>query len=411
MDIEVKFDNRKFVLEDVLEFPARYVRSLEIARTTPGWAECQCQGQAMTPALRLVIRRYGQMYHLAGWPEDGHRHHIDCRFRKDASSAIASVAPISAAIRMTAAGMNVRLDAALNPVAGQPAPRNEPAGPRSTQQSRRSASLLAFAQALWVEAKLNAWGSRDKNRNWGACCTALQDAVGEGPINGEPAERVLHVMRRFEKDHAKAIDTELTSFLEALKRPDGSSRRALILGEIAEVAPSKFGHAITLRQNVRKYFVHNRLIDQVGRSHRFAWSAIGNGQARVVAILLVEYRKGYATVVDLAAMLCSSRFIPCDSMLEVQMANRLTREERRFEKPLSANADDIMPDFVLRDTAELVEIEVYGLNGQADYEKRKREKQVIRARRGVSCVEWNTDREPLSAVQFPPPAGLRGNPK
>jgi Protein of unknown function (DUF1173) len=399
MTIEVKFDNRSFALEDVLEFPARYVRELERSRKSPGWAECLCQ--TTTPALRLVIRRYGQMYHLAGWPDDGHRHRIGCPFRKDAVTPGTPATAADAAIRKTADGLNVRLDAALNPVSGEAkTPSDAPAAPGTARQARRSASLLAFARALWVEARLNVWGPQDQNRNWGACCTALQEAVGNGPINGEPAERALHVMRRFDKEHSKALDTELTSFLEALKRPDGSSRRALVVGEIAEVAPSKFGQTITLRQNVRKYFVDNRLIAQAEKSYRFAWPAIGNGQARVIAVLLVEYRKGYAAVVDLAAMLCSSRFIPCDSMLEVQMANRLTRD-RRFEKPLAPNSDQILADFVLTDTPQLVEIEVYGLNGQDEYEKRKREKQAIRARRGVQCVEWNADREPLDAVHFP----------
>jgi hypothetical protein len=401
MAIYVRFDNQSFALEEVLEFPARYVRELERSRQSPGWAECLCQ--TTTPALRLVIRRYGQMYHLAGWPEDGHRHRVGCPFRKNAVTPGIPTAQADAAIRKTANGLNVRLDAALNPASGQAAtPRSDPATPGTARQGRRSASLLAFVRALWVEAQLNVWSSGDRNRNWGACCTALQEAVGDGPINGERAERVLHVMRRFEKENAKALETELTSFLEALKRPDGSSRRGIVIGEIAEVAPSKFGQTITLRQNVRKYFVDKRLIAQATKSYRFAWPAIGNGEARVIAVLLVEYRKGYAAAVDLAAMLCSSRFIPCDSMLEVQMANRLTREDRLFEKPLSTNADDILPDFVLTDTAQPVDIEVYGLNGHDDYEKRKREKQAIRTRKGVQCVEWNTEREPLESVHFPP---------
>jgi hypothetical protein len=85
------------------------------------------------------------------------------------------------------------------------------------------------------------------------------------------------------------------------------------------------------------------------------------------------------------------------------MANRLTRESRAFEKPLTVDADNVLPDFVLTDTRQPVEIEVYGLNGQEEYERRKREKQAIRAKKGVQCVEWNADREPLDAVCFPSP--------
>ncbi|CAE6967588.1 hypothetical protein [Paraburkholderia domus] len=78
-EIRVAFGNRMYPVQEVLEFPAR-------------------------------IRRYGSMYHLVGWPDDGHR----------------------------------RAKAA----------RPETAGERT---SRRSASLLAFLQFLWGEASLNIW--------------------------------------------------------------------------------------------------------------------------------------------------------------------------------------------------------------------------------------------------------------
>lgn len=64
-------------------------------------------------------------------------------------------------------------------------------------------------------------------------------------------------------------------------------------------------------------------------------------------------------VVDLAAMLCSHAFIPCDSIHEVAMANRLVAERRDFIKPVRMlDGDDMLPDFVLRDTATETHIEV-----------------------------------------------------
>lgn len=85
------------------------------------------------------------------------------------------------------------------------------------------------------------------------------------------------------------------------------------------------------------------------------------------------------------------------------MANRLTREGRAFKMPISPNDDGILPNFALTDTPRPVEIKVYGLNGLAEYEKRTREKQAIRAKKGVQCVEWKTEREPLDAVSPPSP--------
>ncbi|MGB8421407.1 DUF1173 family protein [Paraburkholderia sp.] len=406
--IRVAFDDRTYVLEDVLENGARYVRQLERARKTPGWAECQC-AQHDTP-LRLVIRRYGSMYHLAGWPDDGHRHAKAtptakaCPFYKDGSAVTTKAAPADAAIRKTAAGLNTRLDVVFAPASTAAGPV-KPTTPDAAgeRKSRQTASLLAFLQSLWSEASLNVWPAGGGTRNWGFCSTALVEAIGDGPINGQQADRVLHVMRRFEADQSKAINDELDQFIAALA-PVGEaapSRRALVLGEINEIGPSKYGHTITLRQSRRRYYTDNRLLDKVAASYRFAYAAIGEKQARVVTLMLVELKNGYARVVDACLMLCSATFLPCDSSFEVAMANRLTREGRAFEKPLSPNADGILPDFVLTDTPQAVEIEVYGLNGLAEYEKRKREKQAMRAKKGVDSVEWNTDREPLDAVVFP----------
>lgn len=62
----------------------------------------------------------------------------------------------------------------------------------------------------------------------------------------------------------------------------------------------------------------------------------------------------------------------------------------------------MLPDFVLTDTAEPTHIEVYGMNGMAEYESRKREKQRLRIARGIPAVEWDIDRLQLADVRFPP---------
>ncbi|WP_168788827.1 DUF1173 family protein [Paraburkholderia aromaticivorans] len=123
------------------------MHALELARKTPGWAECKC-AQRNKP-LRLVIRRYGSIYHLAGWPDDGHRHAKACPFFKDGTTTVTRATSPHAAIRQTATGLNTRLDVVFAPAADPTGPtasaRPETAGERT---SRRSASLLAFLQFL-----------------------------------------------------------------------------------------------------------------------------------------------------------------------------------------------------------------------------------------------------------------------
>jgi hypothetical protein len=59
-------------------------------------------------------------------------------------------------------------------------------------------------------------------------------------------------------------------------------------------------------------------------------------------------------------------FLPCDSIHEVAVANRLVTERRDFPKPVRmSDGDDMLPDFVLRDTELDTHIKVYGMPGLA----------------------------------------------
>ncbi|EEF23632.1 conserved hypothetical protein, partial [Ricinus communis] len=193
------------------------------------------------------------------------------------------------------------------------------------------------------------------------------------------------------------------AFIARLTTKQGATRRGLIIGEVSEVTPTQYGHALGLRQSARKYYASSNLIEHAARSYPHAWRSLGDRGARVVALLLVERTpKGHVKVGDLAAMLCSHAFIPCDSIHEVAMANRLVAERRNFMKPVRmADGDNILPDFVLRDTTIETHIEVYGMNGVESYEARKEQKRTLRSARQIPVVEWDVDRAALDSVRLP----------
>ncbi len=216
-------------------------------------------------------------------------------------------------------------------------------------------------------------------------------------------------MRRYDEADRTAINAEFDAFLARLGTDGKSTRRGLVIGEVNELADTQYGHSISLRQSARRYYATSSLIEHASRTWSHAWRAIGDRSARVVGLLLVERTpKAHLKLADLAAMLCSSAFIPCDSIHEVAMANRLVTERRDFVKPIRLSADDdMLPDFVLRDTSTQTHIEVYGRNGPESYEARKEKKRALRLARGIPAVEWDVDRDPLSRVRIPPPAAAR----
>ncbi|MDR5776354.1 MULTISPECIES: DUF1173 family protein [unclassified Caballeronia] len=165
--VHVSFDNLTVSLEDVQNSPARYARQLERAKKSPGYAACRCNSASAGQPLRLVVRRYGALFHLARWPDEGPRHNSQCPFYAAAAAAGKSKSDAADAIQQTPAGLNVKLDASLFVKTVESSPRLS-ANTSGTGRTRRAAPLLGFLQRLWIEADLHTWTGASA-RSWGQC--------------------------------------------------------------------------------------------------------------------------------------------------------------------------------------------------------------------------------------------------
>ncbi|WP_238218273.1 DUF1173 family protein [Caballeronia novacaledonica] len=401
--MQVSFDGLTVSLEDVQDNPARYARQLERAKKSPGYAVCRCRERVAGRLLRLVVRRYGALFHLARWPEEGPNHdEISCPFYAAAPIKDGRTPDVLSAIQQTPAGLNVKLDASLSVRTLERSIRAK-GGSSLTTTARRAAPLLGFLQRVWLEANLHVWQG-GSTRGWSQCNAQLVAALGDGKLNGKPIHEVLHVMRRHDESQAQSIVAEFNAFLDQITTTPQASQRRLALGELRGVAASKYGFVVTLRQTKRTFFASTSVIESAAASFRSAWAMTGNASARVVILALVERtRDGNLRIIDLALQLCSSSFVPCDSSYEVEMANRLVAERRRFIKPLRLEAGDVMlPDFQMTDTRQPTAIEIYGMQGNEQYLARKKEKQALYARDAKPCVEWIPPAD-LASVRLPKP--------
>jgi Protein of unknown function (DUF1173) len=397
----ISFDGICLPLEEVQNNPARFALHLERAKKSPGYAVCGCKPSSIATPLRLVIRRYGKLFHLARWPDEGAKHDAaTCPFFAKPGPIVESAGPAQDAIRNTPDGLNAKLDISLSV---RTVDRVQPSGESSRTRTagRRSAPLLGFLQRIWGDAGLNQW-SGGGQRNWGACNAQVLAQLGEGKLNGRPMQEVLHVMRRYEETQQAAIKAEFEDFLARIQTTAEASERGIVIAEIKSIDQSKYSFVVKLRQTVETFFAPKDVIEKAAKSFRYAWSMIGNSDARVIAVLVLERtRDDNLRVIDLALQLCNKAFIPCDSSYEVAMANRLVAENRRFRKPIRLSpGDDMLPDFVLTDTGTETSIEVYGMESHDAYRLRKAQKQLLYAKRGTPCVEWVPPAD-LASVRFP----------
>jgi hypothetical protein len=211
-------------------------------------------------------------------------------------------------------------------------------------------------------------------------------------------------MRRHDESDAESIVAEFNAFLDKIRTTPQASERRLVLGELRSVTASQYGFVVRFRQTSRTFFASAPVIESAAASFKPAWAMTGNASARVVLLAVVERTgEGNLRIIDLALQLCSSTFVPCDSSYEVEMANRLVAERRRFIKPLRLEAGDVMlPDFQLTDTHQPTAIEIYGMQGNEQYLARKKEKQALYARAATPWVEWTPPAD-LASVRLPKP--------
>jgi hypothetical protein len=231
---QVSFDGVTVAIDDVQNNPARYARQLQRAKKSPGYARCRCKPDGAGKLLRLAIRRYGALFHLARWPEEGPYHDAQlCPLYASAAVAGKKKSDASEAIQQTPSGLNVKLDASLSVRTVEHSPRLS-ANASGTGRTRRAAPLLGFLQRVWIEADLHIWMGAPA-RSWGQCNAQVVAALGVGKLNGKPMQDVLHVMRHYEENEAQSIVAEFDDFLGRIKTTPAVSQRGLVLGELRSV--------------------------------------------------------------------------------------------------------------------------------------------------------------------------------
>ena len=370
--------------------PERHARHLERARAERARVECMCRPAAPP---RLVVRTRAGRFHLARWPGTGHDHDPACPFYS-AGPAVSGRAGCRGAIEEGEDGITVRLSAALTAPAAQARLRHG-VGERGDGAGRRRLGLLALLHLLWETSALNVLdAARSSRRSWSQCHQVLTQTVHTCTVNDAPLSEVMHVPPPYRGPSGVASDDFEHFFSRLSDRSGGARRRGMILGEIKEIAATRYGAMIRIRHLRPALFLTAGLHERLSLSYRLALNA--PPPARRIGLYLVEATpQGNLSLIDAAVMLANPAYLPADSMLEVQMAEALIAARRLVLKPLRYRGEVVFPDFVLFDAPTPIYVEVYGVVGRDAYEQRKRQKQRYYRESGIEVIAWEAgDRLP-----------------
>ncbi|MFD7956042.1 DUF1173 family protein [Streptomyces ardesiacus] len=363
------------------------------ARAEVGHAWCLCR----SPALRLVIRctRAGR-YHLAGWPGEGDQHETTCPFHKLGPGHSGRDRYSTQAIKEADDGVSIHLATPLARSLDRPEThQNATVEPPDDRHARRTIGLLGLLHWLWEEARLNTWQPGLRHRTWRHCHAQLRRHLREATVNGQGLDSVLYLVPPFTPRAAAANTAALETFRNRLGRHGPTERRGLLLGPIKEVAPTPYGVAYRLAHQRTPLYARAALHARATRSYRPAFGKVAaeHGATRIALFVVERSPKGHLIAVEVAAMLTTGTYIPADSSHEVVMADALAACRRAFIKPLRYDTTDaVLPDFVLTDVTPAAYVEVYGIHGREEYERRKAAKREFYQRQQAQLIEWDITR-------------------
>lgn len=323
---------------------------------------CLC----LVGGVEMVVARWNGTYVLRRMPYGGCRHAPDCLSYEPPAelSGLGQVLGTAVVEDPERGTTMLRLGFAMSRVGSNttrlPTAAAGDASRPSVVSDGTKLSLRALLHLLWERAELTRWRPGFAGcRSWSTVRHRLLQAADGMIARGRALRERLYVPEPFSVDERDAITARrLEVFLRLLAAPRGARSLMLVVAELKEVAPTRYGCKALLKHVPDQPFVLDRQL--FGRmERRFAdelalWGSAEGIRMMVVGTFAVSHC-GIPTLEELSLMPVTGQWIPVENEFELQLVERLVREKRSFQKGLRYNLLPGEPSvsIVLTDTGEL----------------------------------------------------------
>lgn len=252
----------------------------------------------------------------------------------------------------------LRLGFSLSKTGGKTAPDMTDGGSDSVATDGTKLTLRAMLHYLWEEAAFNRWvPAMAGRRNWPVIRKYLLAAAAGKNAKGKEILESLYIPEAFSLDHKAEITGRRMQQMMAVASA-GTGRRKLLLavGEVKEIAQTRFGHRIMLKQVADCPFMinddlHKRMLKRFDVELGL-WDAVEDSHLMVIGTFAVG-RTGVASFEELSLMVVTENWIPFESTFDKMVIDAMTTENRPFVKGLRYNLAAPVPlaSIVATDTA------------------------------------------------------------
>lgn len=301
---------------------------------------CMC----LVEGVEMYVARLGEGYIVKRMPDTGSHHAPDCpSYEPPADSSGLGQVLGSAITEDPATGeTTLRLDFALTKMPGRS--QMPPAGSEcdSVASDGSKLSLRSLLHYLWDQAELTKWhpGFSGK-RTWATVHRHLLQAAENKLTRGDDLRTRLYVPEPFDLSQRDAINARrLAQWQHAVAAPGKPQRLILLIGEIKEIAPARYGYKVVVKHVPDQTLaIDEQLYRRLGR--RFApelalWAASEDIHMITIAIFGVG-STGVPAICEMSLMPVTRQWLPVADGFERQLVDRLVKEDRSFVKGLQYN--------------------------------------------------------------------------
>ena len=220
-------------------------------------------------------------------------------------------------------------------------------------------SLRALLHYLWNEAELTRWqpGFAGK-RNWGTVRRHLLLAAENKVARGEALRSRLYIPEPFSVDQRDALNARrVAQWSHAVAAPGKPQQLMLLIGEVKEIVPARFGHKAVIKHVPDQAFaLDGPLYRRLGRHfdpELALWASADNVHMIVIATFGVS-EVGIPTIGEMSLMPVTPQWLPIENSFERQLIDRLVADGRAFIKGLRYNLhrDQCLATVALTDSGE-----------------------------------------------------------
>lgn len=243
----------------------------------------------------------------------------------------------------------LRLGFALSSGGGATPPPPSGAEPTVATADPAKLTLRALLHYLWDEAGLTRWSAAmTGRRNWAVVHHRLTAAAEGKTAKRAPLAASVYIPEPFRvSDKDDIIARRRHRFREfAPMKGSRSQKLMLVVAEVKEFGPTRFGHKAVLKQVPdTALMIEDKLFGKIGKTFANAlemWESI-DGSHLILAGTAKVGPTGWASLEQVVLMCTTAQWIPVDTGAELELLDSLTGHDRSFVRSLRYNLPRTTP--------------------------------------------------------------------